>query len=95
MERFRQTDGVHTNGYTGGIDPYSPEGNEEEMTPIEIIDIMTKLANIGLAPVLLIGMWKLWGAYQELVDDLRKINERLDIMLLKENKSQDGNPPWD
>jgi len=65
------------------------------MTPIEIIDIMTKLANIGLAPVLLIGMWKLWGAYQELVDDLRKINERLDIMLLKENKSQDGNPPWD
>lgn len=52
------------------------------MTPIEVIDIAAKLANLGLAPVLLVGMWQLWRAYQTLVDDLRKVNDRLDTLAL-------------
>lgn len=62
------------------------------MTPIEVIDTLSKLANLGLAPVLLVGMWKLWVAYQALVDDLRKINDRLDMALLGPEGESDDVP---
>lgn len=54
------------------------------MTPVEIIDAVTKLANLGLTPVALIAVYLLWKRYNMLVDDLREINHKVDSIILEQ-----------
>ena len=65
------------------------------MTPEEMIDAVSKLANLGLTPVALIAVWQLWKRYNVLIDDLRKINERLDAFIQEEVGRNMDDPPWD
>ena len=48
------------------------------MTPEQILELADRLASLGVVPILLIGIWQLWIAYQRVVDDLRKAREQID-----------------
>lgn len=59
------------------------------MTPEQILELADRLASLGVVPILLVGIWQLWLAYQRVVDDLRKAREQLDNM---RKKSGDTKP---
>lgn len=53
------------------------------MTFEQFLELAERLASLGVVPILLIGIWQLWLAYQRVVDDLRKAREEIDEMRIR------------